>query len=220
MIVDLGYGAAPITAVELRDRVRSVRADAQVVGIEIDPERVAAAHAVAGDGLSFVRGGFEIPVPGRVTVVRAFNVLRQYDEAAVPDAWSRLQQRLTPGGLIIDGTCNEIGRVMTWVALDAGGPVSLSLSLHLRGLVTPSIVAERLPKALIHRNVPGERVHDFLRALDHAWAKAGPHASYGAKQRFVATAATLREDGWPLLDGPSRWRLGELTVAWHAVAPR
>jgi hypothetical protein len=30
--------------------------------------------------------------------------------------------------------------------------------------------------------------------------------------------AEVREQ-WPLLDGPSRWRLGELTVAWTAVAP-
>ncbi|MBB2892791.1 hypothetical protein FHU39_002809 [Flexivirga oryzae] len=219
-VVDLGYGAAPVTAVELRDRIRTVRPDARVVGIEIDPARVAAAQEVAGDGLSFVRGGFEVPVPGRVTVVRAFNVLRQYDEAQVSGAWRRLQDRLTTDGLIIDGTCNEIGRVMTWVALDAAGPVSLSLSLRLRDLATPAVVAERLPKALIHRNVPSERIHAFLQALDHAWAKAGPHASYGARQRFVTAAATLRGDGWPLLDRPARWRLGELTVAWDAVAPR
>jgi hypothetical protein len=25
--------------------------------------------------------------------------------------------------------------------------------------------------------------------------------------------------GWPVLDGPSRWRLGEVTVAWAAVEP-
>ncbi|WP_181445451.1 class I SAM-dependent methyltransferase [Flexivirga caeni] len=219
IVVDLGYGASPITAVELRDRVRRVRPDARVVGIEIDPERVAAAQPFTGNGLSFVRGGFELPVPGQVTVVRAFNVLRQYDESDVAGAWSRLQERLTPDGLVIDGTCDEIGRVMTWVALDRAGPVSLSLSLRLRGLNTPSIVAERLPKALIHRNVPGERIHAFLRAVDHAWAKAGPHASYGVRQRFVATATSLRADGWPLVDQPSRWRLGELSVAWEAVAP-
>lgn len=218
-IVDLGYGATPVTAIELRDRVRSVRHDAHVVGIEIHQSRVDAAQQFARDGLSFVRGGFEVPVPGKAAVIRAFNVLRQYGEHEVTEAWHRLQQRLAPGGLLIGGTCNEIGRVMTWVAIDAAGPVSLSISLHLRDLQTPSIVAERLPKALIHRNVPGERIHAFLRALDHAWAKAGPHASYGVRQRFVATAATLRREGWPLLHGPSRWRLGELTVAWHAVAP-
>lgn len=220
VVVDLGYGATPVTARELHDRVRTVRQDTRVVGVEIDPSRVAAAQAWSGDGLSFVRGGFELPVPGAVTVVRAFNVLRQYDEGHVSGAWGRLQDRLGPDGLAIDGTCNEIGRVMSWVALDETGPLSLSLSLRLRGLTAPSVVAERLPKALIHRNVPGERIHDFLRALDHAWAKAGPHASYGARQRFVAAVATLRDDGWPLFHGPSRWRLGELTVAWEAVAPR
>jgi hypothetical protein len=30
---------------------------------------------------------------------------------------------------------------------------------------------------------------------------------------------SLQADGWPLLDDSKRWRLGELTVAWRAVAP-
>jgi hypothetical protein len=30
---------------------------------------------------------------------------------------------------------------------------------------------------------------------------------------------TLLDGGWPLLDGAPRWRLGELTVSWEAVAP-
>jgi hypothetical protein len=29
----------------------------------------------------------------------------------------------------------------------------------------------------------------------------------------------LLDGGWPVQDGPSRWRLGELTVGWEAVAP-
>ncbi|HPV89711.1 MAG TPA: class I SAM-dependent methyltransferase, partial [Ornithinibacter sp.] len=29
----------------------------------------------------------------------------------------------------------------------------------------------------------------------------------------------LRDAGWPVLDGPARWRVGELTLAWDAVAP-
>jgi hypothetical protein len=32
-------------------------------------------------------------------------------------------------------------------------------------------------------------------------------------------ARTLREEGWPVQGGVRRWRLGELTVAWDAVAP-
>lgn len=62
--VDLGYGAAPWTAVELLGRLRDVRPDAAVVGVEIDPARVAAAGPYARDGLTFVHGGFEVPLPG------------------------------------------------------------------------------------------------------------------------------------------------------------
>jgi len=45
-------------------------------------------------------------------------------------------------------------------------------------------------------------------------------ASYGVRQRWGAALGSMREQGWPLLDGPSRWRIGEVTVAWSAVAPR
>jgi hypothetical protein len=222
LVVDLGYGATPVTVVELLTRLREVRADVEVLGLEIDPARVAAARPLAGPGLDFALGGFEIPVPGqrRPVVVRAFNVLRQYDEAQVGPAWSRVRARLAPGGVLVDGTCDEIGRRASWVTVSADGPVSLHVSLRLRGLDRPSEVAERLPKVLIHRNVPGEPVHAFLAALDDAWARTSVLAGFGVRQRFLASAQRLREDGWPVLDGPSRWRLGELGVAWSAVAPR
>ncbi|EWS99829.1 methylase [Intrasporangium oryzae NRRL B-24470] len=220
IVVDLGYGASPITAVELHDRLRLVRPDVEVVGIEIDPARVAAGAPLEREGLRFRLGGFEVPLDGdaRPTVVRAFNVLRQYAEDDVPGAWARVQQRLAPDGLLVDGTCDEIGRRATWVAVEASGPVSLTISLRLRGLERPSDVAERLPKSLIHRNVPGEPVHAYLQDLDRAWARSAPQSSWGARQRFLAAAAEIRER-WPLLDGPARWRLGEITVAWDAVAP-
>lgn len=220
VVVDLGYGASPITAVELHDRLRRVRPDVQVVGIEIDPVRVAAGKALEREGLSFRIGGFEVPLDGgaRPTVVRAFNVLRQYQEPEVADAWARVVDRLAPDGLLVDGTCDEVGRRATWVAVEAAGPTSLTISLRLRGLGQPSDVAERLPKALIHRNVPGERIHAYLTDLDRAWARSAPQSSWGARQRFLATAAEVAER-WPVLDGPARWRLGEITVAWDAVAP-
>ncbi|MDQ6715093.1 MAG: class I SAM-dependent methyltransferase [Actinomycetota bacterium] len=221
VVVDLGYGASPVTAVELRDRLRRVRADVEVVGVEIDPARVAAARSLEGDGLSFRQGGFELPLAGDAlpVLVRAFNVLRQYPEEDVAGAWRRVVERLAPDGLLVDGTCDELGRRSTWVAVDGTGPVSLTVSLRLADLGQPSDVAERLPKALIHRNIAGERVHDFLAAFDRAWLRAAPQVSYGARQRYLAAVATLRDEGWPLLDGPARWRLGEVTVAWDAVAP-
>ncbi len=223
LVVDLGYGAAAWTPRDLRDHLRTMRGDVEVVGVEIDPARVAAASAYSDDTLSFRRGGFEVPLDGRrAVVIRAFNVLRQYDESEVDAAWRAMSARLAPGGLLVEGTCDELGRHAWWVALEAGAatPRSLTLSTRLAGLDRPSDLAERLPKALIHRNVPGERVHDLLTALDRCWAAASPHASFGARQRWLATVSALRDSGVEVLDGPSRWRLGEITVPWSAVAPR
>lgn len=224
LVVDLGYGAAHWTSLELLERLRRVRADARVIGIEIDPERVRSASAFARDGLSFRQGGFEVPLDGdaRPAVIRAANVLRQYDEGEVPAAWALLRSRLQPGGLLLEGTCSEVGRVASWVALDPAGPVSLTLALHLGSLDElggPSVVAERLPKSLIHRNVPGEPVHALLRDLETHWARQAPLSTFSPRQRFIAAARGLRDAGWPVLDGPGRWRLGELTVPWSAVAP-
>jgi len=221
VVVDLGYGASPVTAVELHDRLRRVRPDVEVVGVEIDPARVAAGRPLERPGLTFRLGGFEVPLDqgARPVIVRAFNVLRQYPENEVGQAWQRVLDRLAPEGLLVDGTCDELGRRSAWVALDPTGPLSLTVSLRLAGLDRPSDVAERLPKALIHRNVPGEPVHEFLAAFDLAWLRAAPQASYGVRQRYLTAAGSLRDQGWPLLDGSSRWRLGELTVRWDAVAP-
>lgn len=222
MAVDLGYGASPITTVQLRDRLAAVCPGIRVLGLEIDPDRVAAARGFEGPGLAFALGGFEVPLaePGeRPVLIRAFNVLRQYEESDSGPAWDLLRSRLHPRGVVVDGTCDELGRVASWVALDARGPRSLTISLRLAGLDGPGRVAERLPKALIHRNVPGQRVHAFVAALERAWARAAPHAAFGRRQRFVAAAAALRDQGWPVLDAAGRWRLGELTVAWEAVRP-
>lgn len=218
LVVDLGYGRTGTTARELHDRLAAVRADVEVVGLEIEPGRVAAARGLERPGLSFALGGFEVPTARPASVIRAFNVLRQYDEEAVPAAWARMCGRLEPGGLLAEGTCDELGRLATWVALEASGPLSLSISVGLRTLQRPSDVAARLPKALIHRNVPGEPVHDWLAALDDAWDRAAALAPYGRRQRFLATVAAVRSAGWPVLGGRSRWRLGEVTVAWEAVA--
>ena len=214
-MVDLGYGESPVTTVELADRLREVRDDVVVVGLEIDPARVEAARAAERPGLSFRRGGFEL-AGLRPLVVRALNVLRQYEQGPALEAWATLRAGLAPGGLLVEGTCDEIGRRAAWVALDADGPRTLTLAAHLPTLERPSELAERLPKALIHHNVPGQPVHDLLTALDDAWDRAAAYAPFGPRQRWVAACASLR---WPQA-GPVRSREGELTVPWETVAPR
>jgi hypothetical protein len=219
LVVDLGFGASPVTTVELCTRLQAVRSDVEVVGLEIDAERVAAAAPFARPGLSFARGGFELSLPGdrRPVLVRAANVLRQYDESEVTTAWATMAGRLASRGLIVDATCDEVGRRATWLTVTsspAPQPVSLTLSMRLASIERPSDVAERLPKALIHRNVPGEPVHAWLAALDDAWDRSAAHAAYGVRQRFVAAVHTVRAAGWPVTGSASRWRLGEVTVQW------
>ncbi|GHF91948.1 class I SAM-dependent methyltransferase [Streptomyces filamentosus] len=218
--VDLGYGAAPWTAVELLARLRTAEPRTLLYGIEIEPARVEAAkpYEERHEGLRFAHGGFEVPVPGTPALIRAANVLRQYDEEQVAAVWRRLCGRLAPGGLLVEGTCDEIGRRHVWVALDRGGPRTVTFATRLGSLDRPSDLAERLPKALIHRNVPGEPVHAFLRDFDRAWAAAAPYASLGARQRWIRSVRDLAAD-WPVVDGPKRWRQGEVTLRWDALAP-
>lgn len=233
LVVDLGYGASGVTAFELEARLRRARSDVEVVGLEIDPARVQRARdqlaevragksSFAPDArVSFARGGFEVPLPGirRPAIIRAFNVLRQYDEEDVPAAWAMMASRLAPGGMVVEGTCDEIGRISTWVELGADArPRTLTISLRLAGLASPGVAAERLPKALIHRNVPGEGIHDFLQAMDAEWTRSVAASSFGPEQRWRAAMEAMSAAGWPV-GGRSRWRLGEVTVPWESVAP-
>lgn len=222
VVVDLGFGASPITVVELRSRLIKVNPNVRVVGVEIERERVERGLAIAGPGLDFTHGGFETPLPTGLesaTVIRAFNVLRQYDESEVPAAWQLMQSRLAPAGLLVEGTCDEIGRLSSWITLDTEQPLWFTISLRLSGLEQPSKVAERLPKALIHHNVAGERIHDWLSAIDKAWAMQSSLSSFGAIQRWLATCEQLVAEGWPVQLDRKRWKLGEITVAWAAVKP-
>ncbi len=218
LVVDLGYGASPVTTVELAHRLTALRRDVRVLGLELDADRVAAGRAVADPPrLDFGRGGFELGGT-RPALVRAFNVLRQYDEADVAPSWRAMLTRLAPGGVLVEGTCDELGRLCCWVTLTRQGPRTLTLSCRPDSLDRPSTLAQRLPKALIHRNVPGEPIHALLSALDHWWAVAAPYTVFGARARWAETVRLLAGQGWRVLGHPDRRRLGELTVAWDTVA--
>jgi len=223
LVIDLGYGSGPVTTVELYGRLRAVRQDVRVLGLELDQERVAAAQPAARPpALTFARGGFEL-AGRRPALIRALNVLRQYPEPEVAAAWRTMRELLAPDGLLVEGTCDEVGRRACWFALPGAGCCSgatLTLSTHLPSLGRPSDLAERLPKALIGRNVPGEPIHTFLHAFDQAWEHAASYAPFGPRMRWSVAVAALRDDGWPVHRAPRRWRLGELTLDWPPSGPR
>lgn len=218
VVVDLGYGSSPVTTLELAARLRARFGPLLVLGLEIDPERVRRAQPSARAGeVEFAVGGFEL-AGRRPQVVRALNVLRQYPEDAAHAAWDSLRRGLGPGGVIVEGTCDELGRIGSWVTLDAVGPRALTLSCAPPHLDRPATLAERLPKTLIHHNVPGQPIHRLIADLDAGWAAAAPLAVFSATQRWQTAVGALGAAGWTVLDRPST-RQGRVTVPWSQVGP-
>lgn len=195
LFVDLGYGFYPVTSVETMRRLRRINLSLQVLGVEIDPQRVADAQPFSEPGLSFRLGGFNLPLhPGeRASVIRAFNVLRQYDEAAVAGALEALAGALTPGGLIIEGTSDPLGRLLTFNLFE-----KQSGALVRKGLVLapaqqagfePRQFQAVLPKNFIHHAEPGGPIDRFFADWHAAWQHARGQAR---EPRQVFALAALR----------------------------
>src|SRR5689334_11713592 len=116
LFVDLGYGYEARTTLESAARFRRVNPDLKILGVEIEKERVEAALPYADDKTFFRLGGFNLPLKEgeHVRLIRAFNVLRQYEEKDFAPAYERLAQYVLPGGLMIEGTSNPFGSI--WCA--------------------------------------------------------------------------------------------------------
>jgi hypothetical protein len=208
--VDLGYGAEPITALESAARLRQANPHLPVLGVEIDPERVAQAQAYTGEGTFFRLGGFNLPLqiwpdgePETVRLVRAFNVLRQYEEEAVISAYDRLFQYILPGGLLVEGTSDPFGSI--WVAnlvrKPAGGEPAwkveaLVFSTNFRTGFDPGQFQAVLPKNLIHRVMPGEPIYDFFQAWKRAAQETSAVQVWSLRQWFTASAQKLVRHGY------------------------
>jgi len=210
--VDLGYGAEAFTTVESATRFRRLNPTLPVLGVEIDAARVAIAQPHANANTHFRLGGFNLPLePGeRVRLIRAFNVLRQYDEAAVVDAYAMLAEQVVPGGLLIEGTSDPFGRL--WVAhllrrrLDrpCWQHEATIFSTNFRASFTPDDFQTILPKNLIHRMVPNEPIYNFFQDWKQATLTAIQYRAWGMRQWFVASARDLARRGYRI-DCRRRW---------------
>lgn len=202
LIVDLGYGAYPWTALEMADRLRPFNQRLRLLGIEIDPERVAAALPHAAPPLiDFRLGGFDLPAvlgAERARLIRAYNVLRQYDEDAVAPALAAMATGLEDGGMLIEGTCNPTGRITAFDVYRRSASqlehVALVFGTNFRAPVEPEDFRAILPKRLIH-HARDPAVEAFFTAWQRAyiaWRSAG-----GPRRAWVAAAGALRaEPAW------------------------
>ena len=225
--VDLGYGAEPATTLESAQRLRRINPTLPVLGVEIDPERVAAAQPYSDRLTHFRLGGFNVPLrlrpdgsPETVRAIRAFNVLRQYEESEVAAAWETMARSLLPGGLLIEGTAEPFGRV--WVAnllrrMENGAPSllrqeGLLFSTNFRLGFDPAEFQAVLPKNLIHRMTPGEPIYALLKAWKRAARETMAARVWGPRQWFAASAQRLAALGYPVSLRPKLLSGGYLLV--------
>ena len=222
--VDLGYGAYPITSVETLRRLRRLNPALRVLGVEIDPQRVADAEPFAREGLEFRLGGFNLPLREgeRVSVIRAFNVLRQYDEAAVAEALTALSASLTPGGLILEGTSDPTGRLMAFNLFQksesdsSARRIALVFAPSLHPQFSPRQLQAVLPKNFIHHAGRGGLIDQFFAAWHKRWQAARAQGR-DLRQVFVRAAMQLaRLEGYDVELRPSLLRRGFLVLqpAW------
>jgi len=198
VVVDLGYGRVPITTVEWFKRLQEIEPRVRMVGVERDPDRVAAAQPMSEPGLVFRRGDFQLPLGDDepVVMMRAMNVLRQYEQDAALAAHEQMLAQMAIGGLLAEGTCDPPGRIMVVQILRKGtdgqpSSVGLLFARSFHGVFEPTDFQAVLPKHLIHRMQPGEPIATFFSAWSRAAARTRSVAEFGQKQFFVAAAEAL-----------------------------
>jgi hypothetical protein len=205
LFVDLGYGFDARTTLESAARFRRVNPNLKILGVEIDKERVEAALPFADDKTFFRLGGFNLPLKDdeHVRLIRAFNVLRQYEEKDFAPAYERLAQYVLPGGLMIEGTSNPFGSI--WCANIARkiedrswDMEALVFSTNFRLGFEVEEFQTVLPKNLIHHVVQGESIYDFFEAWKKSAKETAALKTYGAKQWFVAAAEGLEQKGYKI----------------------
>ena len=153
--------------------------------------------------LFFRLGGFNLPLHEgeHVRRIRAFNVLRQYEEKDFDTTYDSLAPYVLPGGLMIEGTSNPFGSM--WVANVARkketGDWKFEALVFSTNFPTGFDVEEFqtiLPKNLIHRVLPGESIYDFFEAWKQCAADTSSMKTYGARQWFIAAAERMEKQGY------------------------
>ncbi len=199
LVVDVGYGAQAWTALEMFERWLPLNAHLRLLGVEIDPERVAAAQIHAQPGcIGFRLGGFNLVDAlgaDSARVVRACNVLRQYDESAVEQALHSMARALETGGLMIEGTSTPSGRIAVFDVYQQHALLThreLVFATNFREALEPVHFQAILPKRLIH-HTQEEPLAGFFAAWRRANTLARGTGQTGPRQRWINAARLLAD---------------------------
>lgn len=202
LYIDLGYGAEPYTTLESALRFLQLNSSLKVIGVEIDPERVEQAKPFEDENTHFRVGGFNFPleIGEQPTIIRAFNVLRQYEVEEVIPSWEQMCAPLKDGGLLIEGTSSPYGKIWTANLLrkHANDIVyeGFLFSTNFRAGFSPEIFQPYLTKNFIHEIGTGAPIDHFMADWKRACAQTIGMKNWGLRQWFSASAQVLAQKGF------------------------
>ncbi|MFM8320583.1 MAG: methylase, partial [Chloroflexota bacterium] len=157
-------------------------------------------------------------------LVRAFNVLRQYDEDQALPAWEQLSGYLLPGGLLVEGTSTPSGALWAANILRRGSTglrqEALVFFTNFRQGFDPGDFQAILPKNYIHRVLPGEPIGEFFNAWKIAAAETSAVQAWGPRQWYRAAARRLAERGYRINLHPGWLSRGWMIWSDPAGAPQ
>jgi len=160
----VGIGSDPWTTLELAQI-----AAARLIAIDVDTKRVERARAEGIDARVA-----SLAIGERAILVRAMNVLRGQPE--LPDAHATLASSLVDDGLLLEGTSDAEGAVVTAWAIRADARRLVILTDFSRGFA-PALFWDHLPRDLRREAKPGTPARDFLDRWTKAFADRAPGSS-------------------------------------------
>lgn len=205
LFVDLGFGATPHTTLESANHFWKLNPSLGILGVEIDPDRVSSARGTKTDQIDFRLGGFNLPLKKNETVrlIRAFNVLRQYDETDYLDSIQMMTTNLIVGGMLIEGTSDPFGRVWAAnlfrkVAENKTDLEALIFSTNFRISFNPADFQPVLPKNLIHHMAEPSPILGFFNCWKAVALEKIHYKAFSDRQWFIETANRLADEGYQL----------------------
>lgn len=225
--VELGFGASSVTARSWFARVLELTPHASCVGVEVDAERVERARREgAMQGVTWQQGGFDFALrtgAGGVDLVRALNVLRQYDARDAPAAHALMGRHLTEGGVLVEGSCDGGGRhgvvhVQRRVA-DELRREALMCVVDPEAHFAPRMLRDWLPQDL-RRGVGPE--HEVFTGFLDVWMQCFEQARATSRQERFAQSVALLGERVAGIEAPA-WMVDRGTLLWrpaHGVPER
>lgn len=193
-VVELGLGEEPWSALELRDALAGLRPAPPLVGLDVEPGRVARARAM---GLDARPGGFSIPLERPARLIRAMNVLRGYPPARAAGALRSMAAGLAPGGLLVEGSASPRGEVIcALLAPRSGRPSGLLLMTDFSAGFAPAMFFRYLPQLIRGRGGPADRLLLPWEERRAALGLRDPRAAFSESARGLPDLTA--GDGWAL----------------------